>query len=193
MTPAQRLNDPGFGNYMLNGLQEISLPQPPSYQPQTIGWAILAGIITLGLIGWGVQRYRLWFRNRYRRAALQRLAQLESLAQQASTQAAALQALSGLLKQTALAVYPREQVAHLSGEDWLNFLDCTYPGQGFTRGRGRLLCHLAYQSPVAIAQLPPDQVTGLMATAHDWIKHHRPQPAAKTVARHRQASAPLAP
>ena len=172
MNAAERLADPDFGNYMVHGLREIALPEPPSYRPQTIGWAILAGLALLGLLIWGIQRYRRWRRDRYRRAALQRLAALEKLAP--VDQATALTQLPLLLKQTALAAYPREQVAQLSGKTWLTFLDGTYPGQSFTQGSGCLLAQLPYQPPAHLRQLPAANVTALIAAARTWIATHQP-------------------
>ncbi|MGV2828014.1 DUF4381 domain-containing protein [Myxosarcina sp. GI1(2024)] len=173
MTAAERLTDPSFGNYMLNGLREIALPEPPNYRPQTVGWAILAGVALLGLMLWGIQCYRIWRQNRYRRAALKRLAELERLSRQSSTKTEALRELPALLKRTALTVYPREQVAQLYGDDWLTFLDSTYNGDDFIRGDGRLLSQLPYQPPEAIAQLSALVVNGLISAARNWIASHQ--------------------
>jgi hypothetical protein len=173
MNAAEKLADPGFGNYMLNGLQEITLPEPPSYRPQTIGWAIFGGVVLLGLILWGIQQYRRWHRNRYRRAALHRLNELEQLTQQSTTRVAALRELSELLKRTALAAYPRQQVAALHGDDWLAFLDRTYNGNGFVQGDGWMLAQLPYQPPETLAQLPRETVVGLFSSVRGWIRFHR--------------------
>lgn len=174
MNATERLADPGFGSYMLNGLREITLPELPSYRPQTIGWAILAGIALLGLALWSLQKYRIWHRNSYRRAALQRLAELEPLSQQPITQAKALKELSELLKRTALAAYPREQVAQLYGDAWLTFLESTYPGNHFTQGSGHLLSKLPYLPPEALNQLPAEAVKNLITTTRAWITTHQP-------------------
>jgi hypothetical protein len=173
MNASERLADPEFGSYMLNGLREITLPPPPSYRPQTIGWAILGGIALIALALWSIQQYRRWHRNRYRRAALHRLTELEQLAQQSTTRVAALQELSELLKRTALAAYPREQVAPLYGDDWLAFLDSTCSGNGFVQGDGRLLAQLAYQPLESLERLPSDAIVGLFGNVRRWISFHR--------------------
>jgi hypothetical protein len=173
MNASERLADPEFGSYMLNGLREITLPPPPSYRPQTIGWAILGGIALIALTLWSIQQYRRWHRNRYRRAALHRLTELEQLAQQSTTRVAALRELSELLKRTALAAYPREQVAPLYGDDWLTFLDRTYNGNGFAQGDGRLLAQLAYQPSESLERLPADIIVGLFGNVRRWIRLHR--------------------
>jgi hypothetical protein len=63
-------------------------------------------------------------------------------AQEAGTQPAA--ALALLVRRTALAAFPREQVAALAGPAWLAFLDRTYDGQEFSQGAGRMLETAAY-------------------------------------------------
>jgi len=172
MNAAEKLADPGFGNYMLNGLQEITLPEPPSYRPQTLGWKILVVIGLILLVLWSIQRYQIWHRNRYRRAALKQLKELEQHSQDLSNRVEVLKELPVLLKRTALAAYPREQVASLHGNEWLTFLDNTYPGNDFTQGNGQLLAQLAYQPPQAIAQLPAETFTDLIATTRRWITRH---------------------
>jgi len=73
------------------------------------GSAIAAGLLRLTRLvkrGW---------QNRYRREALRQLAILSESQQ--------LAALPHFLKVTALQAYSREQVAGLSGQEWLDFLD----------------------------------------------------------------------
>lgn len=173
MTATETLKDASFGNYMLNGLREISLPEPPSYFPRTIGWAILAGITLILLVVWTIQLYQHWQKNRYRRVALKRLQQLAAAAKQPQTKAHAIQELPVLLKQTALAAYPREQVAQLSGEKWLAFLASTYQGDLFTQKQCQLLTQLAYQPSEMVNQLSSETVTDLLALTHNWIAKHQ--------------------
>ena len=52
--------------------------------------------------------------------------------------------LPALVKRVALQAWPREQVASLTGADWLAFLDESYGGDGFANGPGRCLSDLAY-------------------------------------------------
>ena len=59
-------------------------------------------------------------RNAYRRAGL-------TLLQSATT----AYEINVVLKRVALAVFPREQVAALHGEDWIQFMRSTCPGELF--------------------------------------------------------------
>ena len=52
--------------------------------------------------------------------------------------------LSLLVRRTALAAFPREQIAPLSGAAWLAFLDRSSGGTEFSRGPGRWLASAPY-------------------------------------------------
>ena len=80
-----------------------------------------------------LRRFR---KNRYRRLALEELAVIEQELQQPERRAKALAEIPVLLKWTALAAFPRSEVAGLSGEKWLAFLDKTIGGKRFHGGRG---------------------------------------------------------
>jgi hypothetical protein len=144
---------------LVNLLDELVLPAEPdaiSMVPQTAGWLVLGAllIMAVGWMSWRfVSRYRA---NAYRRAALMALADAgENPA-----------AIGLVLRQTALAAYPRTQVAGLFGEDWLRFLDRTAGDSKarFLRGPGQALN--AVYDPAA----PPS--ADLPALARDWVKHH---------------------
>ena len=97
----------------LTQLQEIAPPQPVGYLPQTPAWYVVFALIMVAL-AWLLWRwYRRHRSNRYRREALRALEQIERNIQDAGKRPAALAALPALVKRTALAFAPREQVAGL--------------------------------------------------------------------------------
>lgn len=156
---------------MIEGLHEITLPAPVSYVPQTIGWLIVA-ILVLALafwVGFRVARHRR--ANRYRGIALARLAVLE---QEITTQGRtrALGAIPQLVKRVTLEAYPRMDVASLSGEKWLEFLDASYGGTGFTEGAGRLLPVLSYVAPTRFEGIRKNEVSELTVLIRRWIRKH---------------------
>lgn len=156
----------------LSGLQEIPLPPSVPYTPQTVGWLFL-GLFLLGAICYAGWRWRRWqVANRYRRAAMARLREVEALLADSAKRSEALAAIPPLVKQTALSFLPRQEIAGLSNNDWLVFLDRTYPPGGFAQGPGRLLPRLAYGAPADLALIPISEVTDLLSLVRRWITHH---------------------
>lgn len=103
-------------------LLDILLPTQQEHGPLAIGWylVIIAILIALGVglyLGW-----RHWQRGKAKRLSLQALAQLEAAQGSAAE-------LNQLLKRAALAYFPRNQVAALAGQEWLNFLDQHFTGK----------------------------------------------------------------
>ncbi|SOE98191.1 protein of unknown function [Burkholderia sp. OK233] len=158
----------------LQPLQELPLPQAVSYVPQTIGW-VFVGFLLLVLLA--VASGLVWRRRkkqRYRRVALAELASIEArlaATQTDSTQrASALAAIPSLIKRTSLAVTPREQVAALTGDAWLAFLQRT---QGCFDARSEALLALAsYAPPDQVAAISGDEAATLINHTRDWIEHH---------------------
>jgi hypothetical protein len=142
----------------VHGLHDIVLPEAVSYVPQTAVWYALFSSV-LALLAWGgIVWVRHERRNRYRKRALDRLADIEARG--------AFAELPVLVKQTALSFAPRAEVASLSGDEWLRFLDATYRGDAFTRGPGRRLPVLAYGRPHTV------DVGELLTLVRRWIRKH---------------------
>ena len=145
------------------GLIDIPLPPPVSLWPAT--WPARIAIIALlaaAVVGtWQFLRHRR--ANRYRREAL---AELTQIAQMAPQQIAAQ--LSLLVRRTALAAFPREQIAPLAGESWLAFLDRSLDGTEFSTGAGRLLISAPY-APIAPGGR---QLADLVELTRRWIRRH---------------------
>lgn len=160
-----------FGNAFLDKLQEIRLPAPVAWTPQTVGWYVLAALAALGLLWLARALARRWAANRYRRAALAELAGIKGRLGGETGPARALAEIPALLKRTALATFPREEVAGLSGETWLGFLDSSAGTTDFSSGPGQMLADLPY-SPAA--QSPPaDDIRQLLSVSQRWIRRHR--------------------
>lgn len=124
----------------LKQLAPAHAPQPPGWWPLAPGWWVLMAISLLlaaGLIYWHRRSSR-----RLRRAALRELRQLETHACDDLQLAGGLQ---DLLRRYAVAVYGRETVAKLSGEDWLAFV-VAHGGAELAGEAGQGLLRAAYGS-----------------------------------------------
>jgi len=145
-------------------LRDIHLPADIGWWPLAPGWWLLLAMTLLLALGLGLLvRFRR--RRRLRRLALAQLGNLQTLE---GNQLAA--ALSRLLRQAALAHFPRHQVAGLTGAAWLQFLDRPFSDQPFQSGVGRCLVEAPYRNDVQVAG--PD----LLALARRWLKQLPPQP-----------------
>jgi Domain of unknown function (DUF4381) len=146
------------------GLIDIPLPAPVSLWPQTWPARIAIVLLVVGLIAAAWYLVRAWHTNRYRRAAL---AELDRITRSPATNDEAA-TLALLVRRTALAAFPREQVAALAGSAWLAFLDRSYGGDEFSRGVGRALDAAPYQRPRAGTSDP----RALIDLVRRWIKGH---------------------
>ncbi len=151
-------------------LKDIAPPAPVSYMPQTAGWWVVGGIVLLALLWFAYRRWRIWQRNRYRRAAQAELDALTHALDDPAQRAQALAALPALVKRTVLEWAPREAVAPMTGEAWLGYLDHTMAGDNFARGPGRHLESLAYGD----GTIPADDLAALVSLLHRWIDNHVP-------------------
>ena len=109
--------------------------------------------------------------NRYRRVALVELDQLEVAARDPERRVSALTELPILVKRVALAAWPREVVASLSGQSLLEFLDATGRTQAFRLGPGKRLLALGYDAKAA-AELGDEHVALLFDAVREWVKRH---------------------
>jgi len=148
----------------LANLNDIVLLPAPIWWPPAPGWYALAAGLLIAL-AWSVYRWSVRYRrNRYRRAALAELAEIE-----AGQDKDAVKALPALLKRTAMHAYPRKQVAALSGDEWQTFLNAHCQARPFTGEAGMLLSRLAYQTAdIKNADLQP-----LIKGISLWIEQHR--------------------
>lgn len=153
-----------FGNYALGDFAEVASPAAISWWPQTTGWWWLGAIVLALVLYRGWKKLRHWYRNRYRREAVERLQRIDSTGNSATLVAD----INRLLKLTALAAFSRDQVARLSGEDWVVFLNRQCPEAPFAAEEARLLAEAAYTGA------PVDTAAGrrLLAASVAWVLAH---------------------
>lgn len=147
----------------LAALRPLHAPPPVGWWPPAPGWW-LAAVLVAAVIYW-IYRYRK--RMAPKRAALQ---ELEWLEKNKDAMGQPVAVLNQLLKRYALVCWPAKDVASLSGQAWLEFLDA-HGGDGkFSQGTGQSLLSTPYQQ-----QITMNDIHELAALARQWIKANTPQ------------------
>lgn len=148
-------------------LRDIHLPPPVGWWPPAPGWwlaPLLAVALTLSL--WLV--WKRLIRNPLRKAVLRELAAIEAL--DGLEPAEKARRVSVLLRRTCLTLYPRQEVAGLTGQAWLDRLDSVLGDRRFRDGPGRCLADAPYR-PASEAD-----PAALFALCRDWARK-LPRPA----------------
>ncbi|WP_202210852.1 DUF4381 domain-containing protein [Pseudomonas paraversuta] len=151
----------------IDQLQELGLPAPISYMPQTWGWWVVFGLLLAGLLVWAARGYWHWRRNRYRREALQRLAQLRA----SDEPLTALRELPTLLKRVAISMPVPQAAGPLKGDAWQGFL-VSHCAQPLPEDFSQQLAMLAYAPDEQLLALPDTQRQQLFDTCALWVEQH---------------------
>lgn len=126
-------------------LRDLHLPELIGTWPFAPGWWVLITLLALG-VGWLLREsYRKWRRNAARRLALRELARVRGEYDSGVDIVTLGKELSELLRRAMLAYAPRQQVAGLTGEAWLTWLDQGLDEKCFAEGPGRALGSLPYR------------------------------------------------
>jgi hypothetical protein len=155
----------------LQNLNDIVLPEAAGWWPLAAGWYFLLGFLLVVLAWFTYSSVKRWTENRYRRAALHELQLLSIDINDADKRDDALRQLPVLLKRTALSVYPRSQLASLTGREWHDFLNSKVSRPSFSRSTAGLLDKIAY-SVGELNSIDPGSVDELMEACRHWLKHH---------------------
>ena len=152
-------------------LHDIVVPAPVApWWPLAPGWYLLAGVLML-LAGWGLSR--MLRRRRARRYRVEALAELHALRRRSVEPRDAVAGILVLLKRTALAAYPRVQVASLNGAAWWRFLDMTGGKGGFADGLGDMAEQIVYAQQ-GVDETSKRDLKRLYRAAEQWVRRHRP-------------------
>lgn len=139
----------------LDRLNDIVLPPEISWWPLAPGWYLLFVLLLL-VAGWlSFRWYKNWQANAYRRTALRALQNMNEPAE-----------IAELLRRTALAFTPREEVARLKGESWVQWLSA-HGSVEIPMGVRNQLQQGIYQAAKQNGPTEP-----LRTYAADWITHH---------------------
>jgi hypothetical protein len=134
--------------YSLSNLRDIVIPDAPPFWPPAPGVWVALGMVVAILIFVAWRLHTLHNRNAYRKAGLMLLGSVQTAYD-----------VSVVLKRVALAVFPREQVASLYGDDWAAFLHQT--------------CPRSYYKALVSSDSGAEPGEDLLELAGTWIRHHR--------------------
>jgi hypothetical protein len=158
--------DESFGNLLLVGLEEINLPEPLSFWPLAPGWKYLAVFLSIVGIYCLFKTAQRWQKNGYRREGLAQLAEIEiSLKDDLR-----LYRLAYLIKAIALQLYPRTDIAALTGASWFAYLNKMSAEAYFDRRCIELLGSSRYSA--SAADLSQDDFNYLVLKIRCWIEQH---------------------
>ena len=127
-------------------LRELHLPEVIGWWPLAPGWWFLIALAVLGLGYLLYKAFLKWRWNAARRMALRELARVQGEYQSGLDAVTLATELSELLRRTMLAYARRDEVAGLTGERWLQWLDHGLDDAPFSSGSGQVLESLPYQS-----------------------------------------------
>jgi hypothetical protein len=137
---------------LMSRLTEPPVPDSIPLTPQTAGWWLF-GALAIVVLAIGVfTAWRRWKAGAYRRAALDELASTGDDPER----------MAGVLRRTALAAFPRRDVASVAGAEWASFLSATGT---FPEAAGADLVSAPYRQGTDAKELKQ--------AAEAWIRTHR--------------------
>jgi hypothetical protein len=156
-------------------LRDIHLPDPVSWWPPAPGWwLLLGGIFLLAIMLFMIKKIRQ--RKRLQKVSLAELEILRTKYDNDKNKKALAQSLSVLLRRASISFQPRNNVASLTGNQWLQHLDNTTDNKGFETGTGNILITAPY--------LPDDKqidvdTDSLLSLCESWLREqpHKQKPA----------------
>ncbi|MGB6221818.1 DUF4381 domain-containing protein [Haloferula sp.] len=140
----------------LSKLHDIVTPPDVSWWPLAPGWMVLLTVAAFALCYYAYRIFLNWKKNAYRREALEQLNAADTAV-----------GIAEVLKRTALAIAPREEVAKLDGSSWIDWL-----GKEAATKPTQAVCEILTRSNYE-AEPPSEDLTSLREFAGSWIRNHQ--------------------
>jgi hypothetical protein len=148
-------------------LRELHLPDAIGWWPLAPGWWVLIAVAVVAAVflvrAWRARRAH----SAARRKALRRLEESRSAYAYHGDPVVLGAEVSELLRRAMLAYAPRAEVAGLTGDAWLAWLDRDLDEGRFQNGAGRVLLELPYRNPETAAD--EVDIDGLLAAVRERL------------------------
>ena len=149
-------------------LRGLHVPEMIGWWPLAPGWWLVIGLIVVGLVLLLRRAASRRNENAPRRHAIRELERsTTAFAEHGDTVRLGAE-VSEILRRTMLAYAPRSEVAGLTGDAWLDWLDRDLRQPRFSKGPGRSLLDLPYRRPGTIGDSV--DVGGLLVAVHERLR-----------------------
>jgi hypothetical protein len=128
-------------------IRDLHLPEAIGWWPLAPGWWIVIALVAIGMFVLLRRGYHSYAGGAARRQALRQLEAYSKDYLKHGNGVTFGTQLSELVRRTMLAYAPRSEVAGLTGEEWLAWLDHDLDRSHFATGDGRPLIEWPYRDP----------------------------------------------
>ncbi len=151
-------------------LKDIHLPEPVSWWPPAPGWWLLLVLLVLLFVVFVIVR-KIHAGRQLKRDIRAEFESIKQHYRETQNKLALARALSVLLRRASITYYPQQNIAGLTGEDWLAFLDATGAGKNagghrFQSDTGKVLLSAPYLPDDKTPDFDPQT---LMALCESWL------------------------
>ena len=156
----------------LAALHPLREPAAIGWWPLAPGWWVLIALLLLAIAILSYTLVRRYRANAYRRLALTQLQAIQERYANSPRDDKCLQNTASdsnaLLKSVALRVFPRHDIAALSGEAWMEFLNKTRRSESVDTEFSTGFANAAY-----LPKAPDLDAEQLFRACQNWISKHR--------------------
>jgi hypothetical protein len=151
-------------------LGKLIEPQPVPFTFSAPGWYVLGGLILLLLIGLVILLIKYYQLNKYRKHALNFLANTEQKYIDLKAFDQLVYEANMLIKRIAMSRYGRQAVSGLRDGQWTDFINRTWREKSFDKSDETLINQTIYQSKDGISA---EDAQAFTQKAKRWIRKHK--------------------
>ena len=144
-------------------------PEPVPFSFGAPGWYVVGVLIIMGLCIAGYLIYLNHKRNRYRKAALRFLSEIERELSAKNEFVTLLYEHNMMMKRIEMTLFQRDKTASLRGDEWISFLNNTMRKQLFAADDMQLLNAALYQS----SSVNQEIAKKFISNTKQWIRQHK--------------------